>query len=100
MLGSRICRVCRGDGSRCACRPPGTFPVQAVLAQWPERGPDLGGEQLGLFPGCEVAALFGLVEVGEGGVELLDPAARGRPDLAGEGGEADGDRDLRGSLPG
>jgi hypothetical protein len=37
------------------------------LAQRPERRPDLGREQLGLFPGGEVAALVGLVEVGEVG---------------------------------
>ncbi len=35
-----------------------------ALAQRRERGPDLGREQLGLFPGGEVAAPVGLVEVG------------------------------------
>ena len=47
-----------------------------------------------------MAAPVDLVEVGEGGVGLLDPAARGPEDLAGEDGEADRDRDLRRSLPG
>src|SRR5262249_10164431 len=59
------------------------------LAQWLERRPDLLSEQFGLFPGGEVAALGGLVEVGEVGVDLLGPAARGLEDLAGEDGEAD-----------
>jgi hypothetical protein len=33
------------------------------------------GEEVGLFPGGEVAALGGLVEVDQGGIGLLDPAA-------------------------
>ena len=70
------------------------------LAQRAERRPDFGREQLGLFPGGEVAALGGLVEVGEGGVALLDPAARGPEDLAGERGVADWNRDLRRRLAG
>ena len=45
-----------------------------ALAEWPERRTDFGGEQLGLFPGGEVAALVDLVQVGEGGVDLLCPA--------------------------
>src|SRR5215469_7907356 len=76
--------------------------VRAVLsrsAKRPERGPDLGSEQLGLFPGGEVAAPVGLVEIGEGGVRQLDPAARCSEDLAGERGEADRELDLRRSLP-
>src|SRR5580693_2354992 len=69
-------------------------------AQRPERRPDLLGEQLGLFPGGEVTALVHLVEVDDVGVRLLDPAARGPPDLAGERREADRNRDRRGSLTG
>ena len=42
------------------------------LAQWPERCPDLGREQFGLFPRGEVAAPVDLVKVGEAGVGLLD----------------------------
>ena len=42
-----------------------------------------------------MAAPVDLVEVDEVGVDLFDPAARGPPDLAGEGGEADRNRDLR-----
>ena len=76
-------------------RAPTGDPLSGPSAQWPERRSDLNGEQLGLFPGGEVTAPGGLVEVGEGGVGLLDPAARGAEDLAGEGGEADRDRDLR-----
>src|SRR6201996_2592382 len=74
--------------------------METLGAQRPERRPDLGREQLGLLPGGEVAALAGLIEVGEGGVGQLDPAARGPEDLVGERGEADRDRDLRRSLPG
>ena len=47
-----------------------------------------------------MAAPVGLVEVGEVGVGLLDPAARGPEDLVGERGEADRERDLRRSLAG
>src|SRR4029450_600342 len=65
-------------------------PVSSLrLAQGPERGPDLAGEGLRVFPGGGVAAQIGLVEVGEVGVDRLDPAPGRRPDLAGEGGEAD-----------
>jgi len=71
--------------------------TETPLAKRPERGTDLRREQLRLFPGGEVAALLDLVEVGEAGVDRLDPAARGGPDLAGERREADrhGDRRRR-----
>jgi hypothetical protein len=46
-----------------------------------------------------MAAPVGLVEVGEGGVGLLGPAARGPEDLAGERGEAGRELDLRPGLP-
>src|SRR2546426_533677 len=65
-----------------------------------ERRSNLFGEELRLFPRGEVAALVDLVEVGEVGVRLLDPAARGREDLAGERREANRERDLRRSLAG
>src|SRR5262249_54414311 len=74
--------------------------VPVETAQRPERRPDLGREQLRLFRGSEVAALAGLVVVGEVGVALLDPAARGPEDLAGERGETDRDLDLRRRLSG
>src|SRR5690348_13277590 len=63
-----------------------------VLAKRPERRANLFGKQLRLFPGGEVAALGGLVEVGEVGVPQFDPAARGPEDLVGERGEADRER--------
>ena len=47
-----------------------------------------------------MAAPVDLVEVGEAGVDRLDPAARGSPDLAGERREADRNRDRRRSLAG
>ena len=49
----------------------------AHLAKRPERRSDLGGEELRLLPGGEVAALVDLVEVREAGVGRLGPAARG-----------------------
>ena len=47
-----------------------------------------------------MAAPVGLVEVGEAGEDHLDPAARGREDLAGEVRVADRNRDRRRSLAG
>ncbi len=58
------------------------------------------GEELRLLPRGEVPALVDLVEIDEIRVDLLGPAARGREDLAGERGEADRERDLRGGLAG
>src|SRR5271169_5844923 len=91
----------------CSCaRPPTRAATVAgtgsglLLAERVERRPDLGREQLGLFPGGEVAAPVDLVEVGEGGESLLDPVARGPEDLTGEDGEADRKLDLRTRLPG
>src|SRR5262249_18146962 len=52
------------------------------------------------LPGGEVTALVRLVEVDDVGVGLLDPAARGPPDLPGERREAGRNRDRRGSLAG
>src|SRR5262245_2193918 len=69
-----------------------------VRAKPPESRAHLGGEELRLLPGGEVAAPVDLVEVGEAGVDRLDPAARGSPDLAGERREADGNRDRRRNL--
>src|SRR5208282_6232865 len=81
---------------RCTCQVFTVKPECGLrLAQRLERRPDLGREQLGLFPGGEVAAPVDLVEVGDVGVGLLDPAARSLPDLAGERGEADRELDLR-----
>jgi hypothetical protein len=47
-----------------------------------------------------VPASVDLVEVHEVGVDRLDPAARGGPELAGERREADRNRDRRRSLAG
>src|SRR5215203_4009865 len=47
-----------------------------------------------------MTALVDLVEVDEVGIRRLDPAAWGPEDLAGEGGEADRQRDLRRRLAG
>src|SRR4029079_5733100 len=64
-------------------------------AQWAECSPQFSGEELRLLPGGEVAALVDLVEVGEVGVDRLDPAARRSPDLTGERREADRHGDSR-----
>ena len=75
---------------------------RSMSAHGAERSPHLRGEEFGLLPGGEVAALVDLVEVREAGVGGLGPAARGSPDLAGERREADrhgrGRRGLAGRL--
>src|SRR5262249_58032183 len=65
-----------------------------------ERLSQLRREQLRLFPGGEVTAPVDLVEVSQGRVGVLDPAARRLEDLTGEGGEADRERGRRRSLTG
>src|SRR5829696_5789223 len=65
------------------------------LAERSERRADLAGEQVGLLPGSEVAALVDLVEVDDVRVARLDPAAGGPPDLAGERRKAERDRRRR-----
>src|SRR4249919_912570 len=69
-------------------------------SQRAERCPELSREDLRLLPGGEVSALVDLVEVGQGWVGLLDPAARGPDDLAGELRESDRDLDRWWSLAG
>ena len=69
---------------RCYVRPRnGGTGRGSWLSKWPECCADLSREQLGLLPGGEVSALIHLVEVDDIGVRLLDPAARGPPDLSG-----------------
>src|SRR3954467_3061554 len=51
-------------------------------SQRPERGAKLGRKQFGLLPGREVATSLRFVEVDEGRVGVLGPAARCPPDLA------------------
>src|SRR5215203_2576443 len=67
---------------------PSSEDMGTISAKRRECRPDLFGKERGLFPGREVAAPVDLVEVGEVGVRILGPAARGPPDLAGEGREA------------
>src|SRR5580765_3026150 len=57
-----------------------------------ERCTQLGGKELRLLPGREVPALVDRVEVDDIGIGLLDPAARGPPDLARERRERERDR--------
>ncbi len=49
-----------------------------VLAQGPERRAEFGGEQLGLFPGGEMAALVDLMEIDQVRIGLLGPASGAR----------------------
>src|SRR5690349_694602 len=63
------------------------------LPQRPERRAYLFTEELRFFPGGEVSTPLRFVEVGEGRVALLDPAARRPKDLVRKRGEADGERD-------
>src|SRR5262245_13848830 len=72
----------------------------AALPQRFERRAHLGREQLRFLPGGEVAAPVDLVEVRESGVDRLNPAAWGSPDLAGERREGDRNLDCRRSLAG
>src|SRR5262249_47028299 len=84
--------------TRASCpRGNSTAPLSA---QWSEARAQLFDEELRLLPGGEVAAPVDLVEVREVGVDRLDPAARGSPELAGERREADRNRDRRRSLAG
>ena len=66
--------------------------LNAELAKRLERRAKLGREQFWFLPSREMAALVDLVEVGDAGVDRLNPAPRGSPDLAGESRE--GDRNL------
>src|SRR5690348_4218024 len=80
--------------------PPCTGGQLLGSAERAEGGAELGREQLGLFPGGEVTAPLGLVEVGESGVGLLDPTAGCAENLAGERAEADRDLHVRQGLAG
>src|SRR6266568_3124096 len=83
-------RVCRLAALRWCAPPAGVWSAQRL-----ERRPHLGGEQVGLFPGGEVAASVEPVVVDEVvGVCALGPAARGLVELVGE--DADGKRDRDG----
>jgi FAD/FMN-containing dehydrogenase len=75
-------------------------PRRTRLPEWAERRAHFLGEELRLLAGGEMAAFFDLVEVGDVGVRLLDPATGCREDLAGKRGEAHRDRDRRRSLAG
>src|SRR5207244_9225211 len=76
----------------CAIRRPPRSPLfpyttlfRSWLAQRLERRPHLGGEQVWLFPGGEVAASVERVVVDEVvGIRALGPAAGGLIELVGE----------------
>src|SRR5687768_3155088 len=76
--------------------PGGADPCE--LTRGSKRSAELTSEEIGFLPRCEVSTAVDLVEVGEPGVNRLNPAARGSPDLAGERREADGNFDRRRSL--
>src|SRR5215831_19957702 len=78
----------RPDGARAP-------PIGVGLAQRLERRAHLGGEQVGLFPGGEVASSVERVVVDEVlGIRALGPAPRSLIELVGE--DADGKRDRDG----
>src|SRR5918994_7290423 len=91
--GLLSCRVRWGGGRHSVSAAP-----WHQLAQRSERRAELFREELRFFPGGEVATPLDLVEVGEAGVDRLDPAAGGSPDLAGERREANRHGDRRRSL--
>ena len=64
---------------KCGGLASGGFP------QWPERGSELGREELRLLPGREVPAVGQAVVVEELGVGSFRPALWGRVDLVGKG---------------
>src|SRR6266516_8106051 len=69
-------------------------PTGVWLAQRLERRAQLGGEQVGLFPGGEVAASVELAVVDEVlGIRALGPAPRGLIELVGEDAYGKRDRD-------
>ena len=71
-----------------------------MSAQRPERGAELGGEELRLFPRREVAALVDLVEVDQVAIGAPGPCLRGSIDLARKYRDGDRERDLGGLLRG
>src|SRR5438309_9993949 len=72
-------------------------PVPSSRAQRPEGGAELFGEELGLFPGCEVAASVDLVVMDEVvRVGALGPAPRCLVQLVREHADGERDRDLLG----
>src|SRR4030095_13132849 len=86
-----------GASMRDVAAVPGHLPSACLsslaLAKRPERCAELVGEELRLLPGGEVAAPVDFVEVNEGGVALLRPAARRLILLARKDGRCNGDRD-------
>ena len=67
-----------------------------LLAQRPERGAELAGEQLRLLPRREVAPFVDLVVIEELGIGPLGPAPRSLILLAGEDGHRHRNRDALG----
>src|SRR3954454_4160378 len=68
-----------------------------LLAQRPEGGAKLFGEQLGLLPGREAAAAIEPVVVDEVvRIRALGPAARSLVELVGEDADGERDRDVLG----
>src|SRR5688500_1317923 len=68
----------------------------SVRSQRPECGSQLGGEERGLFPRCEVTAFVDLVEVDEVGVRVLGPTSRRLILLAGKDAHGHGHGDAFG----
>src|SRR6185312_12241128 len=64
------------------------------LAKRPEGRAELLAEELGLLPGCEMAALVHLVEVDEVGIRAPSPALWRAIHIVGEDRDADRNGDL------
>src|SRR5829696_191581 len=71
-----------------------------IVSQWCECRAELGGEQHGMLPRCEVTAPICLVEVGQVSERTLCPRLWGPVDLLWEHGDGHRDRDLLGLLRG
>ena len=79
-------------------RPDGI--VISVPAERSERGAELGGEELGLLPRREVAALVDLVEIDQVAIGAPGPCLRGSIDLLRKHRDGHRKRDLGGLLRG
>src|SRR5262249_21625203 len=110
---SRPSRRTSSNPAASRARPPDEEPGAGALgpqtggrqrvrssAKRAEGGPDLFREELRLLPRGEVAAPVGFVEIDQVWVDLLRPAAGRLEDLAGEDGECNRERELRGLRPG
>src|SRR5882672_10344679 len=72
--------------------------ISARFAEWSERGPELGTEELGFLPRREVPALVDLVEVDQVAIGAPGPGLRGSIDVLRKYRDGHRQRDLGGLL--